>query len=350
MATIFKDLIKTSADSNDFVQTSDTISSGMWAGGAGTITSFYTSSVQSASNGQYYLDVYAANPQSDSTAQPQFSIAYGHYHGSGSKGLKGTSGDRASKAIYSQVANLVLAAGTDRFTFANQVAGKKNSIYVMSVARQQLREKMDPGNWELHISGGFDTNPQASILKLIDDSAPGLSSAVPPSTHLGGRVYNIVSGSLVGGTSIKTAATDQANGGLGLFYPDLGILVFNGYSLNLAASLGEATGSNSLGDNNNHFFEAITSGSYFSARREEVISSQHYFCRVPNADFNYSSNPTFSTTGSFTQQTFIKNPRTYITQIGLYNEANELLAVAKLSKPLLKSFAREAIIKVKLDF
>jgi len=344
MSTIFKELVKNSGGSNDFVTTTDTISSGMWAGGAGTITSFYTSSAQSASNGQYYLDVYAADPQSDSTAQPQFSIAYGHFFGSGSKGLKGTAGDRASATIYRQVANLVLAAGTSRFTFANQVAGKKNSIYVISVARQQLREKMDPGNWELHVSGGFD-EPLAKVVKLIDDS-----SAVAQTSDLGGRVFNIVSGSLVGGTTIKTAAASQTNGGLGLFYPDLGLLVFNGHSLNLAASLGEASGSNTLGDNNNHFLNAISSGSKFQARREEIIESQHYFCRVPNADFNYSSNPTFSLTGSFTQQTFVKNPRSFITQVGLYNSDNELLAIAKLSKPLLKSFSREAIIKVKLDF
>ena len=41
---------------------------------------------------------------------------------------------------------------------------------------------------------------------------------------------------------------------------------------------------------------------------------------------------------------------TYVTEIGLYNDNSELLAVAKLSKPLLKSYSREAIIKVKLDF
>ena len=44
------------------------------------------------------------------------------------------------------------------------------------------------------------------------------------------------------------------------------------------------------------------------------------------------------------------DPKTYITTIGLYNNANELLAIAKLSKPILKSKAREALIKVKLDF
>ena len=44
------------------------------------------------------------------------------------------------------------------------------------------------------------------------------------------------------------------------------------------------------------------------------------------------------------------DPKTYITTVGLYNNANELLAIAKLSKPILKSKAREALIKVKLDF
>jgi len=34
----------------------------------------------------------------------------------------------------------------------------------------------------------------------------------------------------------------------------------------------------------------------------------------------------------------------------LYNNANELLAVAKLSKPLPKNFEREATIRVKLDY
>jgi hypothetical protein len=34
----------------------------------------------------------------------------------------------------------------------------------------------------------------------------------------------------------------------------------------------------------------------------------------------------------------------------MYNDNNELLAVAKLSKPLSKNFTKEALIRVKLDF
>ena len=44
------------------------------------------------------------------------------------------------------------------------------------------------------------------------------------------------------------------------------------------------------------------------------------------------------------------NPRVYITTIGLYNDSNELVAVAKLSQPLAKDFTKEALIKVKLDY
>jgi hypothetical protein len=46
----------------------------------------------------------------------------------------------------------------------------------------------------------------------------------------------------------------------------------------------------------------------------------------------------------------INNPQTFITTVGLYNDQNELLAVAKLSRPLVKDFTKEALIKVKLDY
>ena len=39
-----------------------------------------------------------------------------------------------------------------------------------------------------------------------------------------------------------------------------------------------------------------------------------------------------------------------IAVIGLYNGTDELLAVAKISKPFLKTPSREATIKVRLDF
>ena len=127
-----------------------------------------------------------------------------------------------------------------------------------------------------------------------------------------------------------------------------------------------STGTNTFGDNAKVAFNSIShsvagagakNAAYFAARREEEISSTSYFARAHNKEFNFSSNPTYETTdsdnqrGAFTQPTFQGDPKAYITQVGLYDGmGGDLLAVAKLSQPVLKSFSREAIIKVKLDF
>jgi len=96
----------------------------------------------------------------------------------------------------------------------------------------------------------------------------------------------------------------------------------------------------------------ISGSSYFGARSEEKVTSTHFFVRVTNKQFNFSNNPTFVTgsTGTFLHSSMLRNPSVYITTIGMYDDYNRLLAVAKLSKPLLKSFNREALVKVKLDY
>jgi len=207
-----------------------------------------------------------------------------------------------------------------------------------------MREKVDPGNWELRLDGG--TNQ----IRLIDDS----KATTNPESGVGGRVFNVVTGSIQGGTaSTKTAASSETLGGLGLFYPDVGLIVLNGDQIDRRiADITSDSGSNTVGGNNKRFYQSLNQGALFQARREERLSSTHYFCRAGNKEFNFSNNPTFFTAsdGTFTQDTFFKDPKTYITTVGLFNDSNELLAVAKLSQPVLKSYSREALIKVKLDF
>ena len=118
------------------------------------------------------------------------------------------------------------------------------------------------------------------------------------------------------------------------------------------------TASNTNNQFNSTLFNAISgaasyNSSYgFQARNEEEVTSTYYYIRVKNADYNFSNNPTFVTgsLGALKHASMIKDPKSYITTVGLYNTKQELLATAKLSKPLLKSFDREALIKVKLDF
>ena len=334
-------------EENDVVKNiKSVISSGIWSGGSGTLSTFYSQSAQSSSTGLYFYDAYKTDPASDSAAEVQFSITYGHIHGSGSKGTVGAAtGNRATAAIHAQFANLLLGPNVNKFTYAGDVTSKH--FYAISLRRTRMREKIDPGNWELHISGTVGNGN--GFMKLIDDSG----ATTNPESGVGGRVFNVVTGSIQSGVTVTdTAAKSQPGGGIGLFYPDLGLIILNADVMDATSSLGTAQTSDTNTDNSHKLLDQIIGGAKFQARREERLSSTHYFCRAGNKEFNFSNNPTFFTgsTGDFTNPTFFKDPKTYITTVGLYNDANELLAVAKLSQPVLKSYSREALIKVKLDF
>ena len=77
---------------------------------------------------------------------------------------------------------------------------------------------------------------------------------------------------------------------------------------------------------------------------------QTYFCRANPDEFNYSTNPTFvsGSLNSIKYSYFIKEPKTYITSIGLYNRRNELIAIGKLQKPLLKTDKTQYVFQVRV--
>ena len=86
-------------------------------------------------------------------------------------------------------------------------------------------------------------------------------------------------------------------------------------------------------------------------KSEETISSNYVFVRVRNSEFNYSTNPSnITSSGELRWDVMINTPQSYITTVGMYNDTNDLLAVAKLSRPLLKDFTKEALVRIKLDY
>lgn len=194
----------------------------------------------------------------------------------------------------------------------------------------------------MRLASGSSTAADYSV--FIDGSGAGETPAV----NQGGRVFAIYSGS--GGVT-------ASNTSYGLFYPDNGVFIFN--ATLLSSSLGMVIDKSSptvltgtQPRNHLQLYAHISSSNFFAARTEEKINSTHYFVRVTNKQFNFSNNPTFITgsQGVFRHASMLRNPSVYITTIGLYDNGNRLVAVAKLSKPLLKSFNREALIKVKLDY
>jgi len=87
------------------------------------------------------------------------------------------------------------------------------------------------------------------------------------------------------------------------------------------------------------------------AASEEISNYSQIFIRARNSEFNYSMNPSFlGMEGDLRFTSFIDNPKTYITTIGLYNDEGDLLAVSKTEKPIEKDFNNEAFFTLQLKY
>lgn len=331
----------------------EVVTTGLWDGDDGSLTTFFTSSTQVATSGDYYYGVYSGDPNVTSSLDLQFAVAYGHVNGSGSVSLQNDDTSTiATKATYKQYASSLLESGDDNFEFEDGagVEQESPSIYAINLSRARFREKMDPGNWSLTLSGSNGT------FTFVDNSGKKFGDKLGQA----GRVFKVVSGSLNLGTenditvNTPTASNDE---GFGLFYPDRGILILNPSAI--ADTVGTVSFGTLEGDlgvdtekqNHKRLLEAIENGGDFQARRTEDVETQHFFVRATNREFNYSNNPSYTNDdGSFVETSFEADPKSYITTVGLYNDSNEMIAVAKTSQPLPKSFDKEVLIKVKLSF
>ena len=342
-----------SLNSSDFVVSADSITSTLWTGGVPTLNNFFTSSATSSFN--FFLDVFqTSSVRSD--AEVQFSIAYGEVEGSGSAPFNNlVTGSSPSKVSYGQYRTLVNGDENTNFSFGTGNTDSRD-IYVLNINRARYKEKIFPGTFNLVLSGSDGTNP--ARIQLTDNSKDVTALTFTDA----GRVFDIVSGT--NGSAVTTAVTGGITAGLtpsgsyGKFLPDVGLIILNPRALALSQSLGGVglTINDDLTDtamvaNNSNLYESIKLAQTFSLNSEETITSDFVFVRVRNTDFNYSTNPSMiSGSGEFVHSSLINNPQTFITTVGLYNDANELLSVAKLSKPLVKDFTKEALVRVKLDF
>jgi hypothetical protein len=312
-------------NTEDSVISSETVVRGLWPSDNVNLTSVTTSSTQ-ASASQFYLDVYNAG-------EVVFSIEYAHISGSGSAYFNANvTSSTPTKVVYGQYRNLIY--GSEEATF--QIGGSTvNSFYVINVARSRYKESLHPGALTLALSGS------SGIISLTDNSNVLATSQFIDSN----RYFNIVSGSA--GTTANTTV-------YGHMFPDLGLIVLNPGALT-GYMTAPATSTNSYDNNNaklyNSINAAIGGSRFFRLQSSETISSRFFFTRIKNSEYNYTSNPSIiDNAGNILYTTLIDNPQTYITTVGLYNDNNELLAVAKLSRPLVKDFTKEALIRIKLDY
>lgn len=336
---------------DDTVVSSEEVVSPLWSGNATSLTSsnFFTSSVQESSGtGISYLNVYQL-PTFASGSDVQFAIAYANASGSGSAPFNTLIPQNTpTRVIYGQYRNLIYGDENASFTFGGS-AFVSNDFFVINIARSRYKEGLRPGTLNLALSVAGNS------IHLTDNSGES-----PATNFIGSNEYfSIVSGS--NGVSYNGSDVQTTAGCYGLFFPNISILLLNARALALPAANGgiglvvdqtTSTSYNaSYSTNNRNLFSALLAGGNFSLMSTETITSRWFFTRVKNAEFNYTTNPSFTdTNGNILYSTLINNPQVFPTTVGLYNNSNELLAVAKLSRPRLKDFVHEIALRVKLSF
>lgn len=327
-------------DQQDITLSSDSIVTPLWTGNKIELSDFFTSQSQIGSNtGDFFHEVYDIN-QENPEAEVQFSIAFADKEGRGSLLFNPeVPGKSPSSVIYGQYRNLVFGDSENEFKFGTETS---DYFYVINIDRARYREKLLPGSFNLTLK-----TIGTGEVTLTDDSK--VASTI--SFIDAGRVFNIIEG-------INGVPVGQGDGTIegmtwGKFLPDVGIIILNGKALDDQdyLELETSLGNNENGDNITKLFNVIDNGESFKGQSEETITSTFIYVRPRNAELNYSTNPSnLNEQGELLHDVMINSPRAYITTVGLYNDNNELVAVAKLSRPLPKDFTKEALIRIKLDY
>jgi hypothetical protein len=330
-------------DQEDITISAESVVAPAWTGQVSTLTTFFTSSQAGSTSGNYYYNVYQSDPLIVGS-EVQFAVGFGNVNGSGSVPFTaGIPSKTPSSVVYGQYRTLVNGDEDTNFTFGEKTP---NSVYIIAVNRSRYKEKLLPGSFNIKLTGG-------RTLELIDNSSTLTTLSYVDS----GRIYDIVSGSIINGVSTPATVSQtftDASGSFGKFLPDVGLIVLNANAIKDATfgagiTLSETNGTDGL--NNRKIFDAIDAGASFTLRSEETVTSNYVFVRVRNSEYNYSTNPSNITgSGELRHTIMVNTPQSYITTVGLYNDNNDLLGVAKLSRPLLKDFTKEALVRIKLDY
>ena len=293
--------------------------------------------------------------------------------------------DSNGKYLFPQT-SLMMREKMDMYRlFAQDLLGNANSVFTTSSGSQSenitealfipfkrlfARDQIKRETFAIRL------NPTASIvgaaetnLDILGDSATKIYTDVNSTTNkeytFGGQVSTVVD-------SANTTVP------MGLLFIDKGILVLNisksfDQSVLLTGSiasvstlgtspfsgtLGSFLGSGSMDDIIDHIAGTRFSGSdetSITFQNVTNINSSLYFARLAADEFNYSSNPTFTDGDNRivvidegqeeTQRTF-----TFVTSVGLYDAFDNLLAVAKVSRPVLKDDERDLTFRVRLDY
>jgi hypothetical protein len=357
----------------------------VWVTGSGAGTGVTSSLFQTVFDQDYTLQ----------TANPVFDITIGLHTGSSVVTNTTTSYDAVNDQYYFPSTSLMMREKIDNYrTFAQQLLGDDtqaftfisgtltgtpiNEALFISYKRLFSRDQLKRETYALRMFGTASVTPAGTSSLFAVGTQERIFTDLGSTTNVN---YSFPGGSV--GTIVDTATTAS----VGLIWHDQGIVVldisrvYNSSqaltgTINSVSTTSEPfTGtliSSSIGNlgNNTLLYSASIDDilDYFCSTRftgsdatvmafqnQTNINSSVYFCNFSADRFNYSSNPTYTDNNGRIVvidpgQEDIQRSFSFITSIGLYDADNNLLAVAKTSRPILKNYQRSYTVKVRLDY
>lgn len=310
-------------------------------------------------------------PFLSSSANHIFDITLGYDETSG---YSGSASIQNSKKInmYNQFAQVLLgytastSDGIRKFErdLTLDTTGYMKEVFFLSFSRLIVKDQIKKGTFSITLQTGSTTakgGPARTQITLADRSS-----------SVGGEGTANVDGGDYGVLYDSNPLTSM-NVGLGLIFYQAGVAVITASVFGTGSfdsfpqsrtnftNFNDRRGDGSIIQRAEVSFTGSTISSSCDAFRKRLvnlafnnttqINSKIYFCRVPHNSFNYSSNPSYvSGSKIVVKNQSTDNPVAYITTVGLYNDSNELLAVAKLSEPLRKDPTNDITLRVRLDY
>lgn len=284
-------------------------------------------------SGGFFETVYDGAPASVSSSA-LIDLTFGFSSASLLQGFTETFLKNEKQRVYKQMAKLLLGNEDSLFQFGTTTY---HEVIFLLMKRRIYKDEIKKGNTtiSLQLTGAGDAN----ALSLTDTGAAS-TFVVGPS----GDEADLFSGS----TKIGKV---YYNAGVIAYASGVHVPVGLGHSPHWSGSaqLNKA----GISGNIDNFVNGLRNHlNMVQFQNQTNLHSTIHFCRALNADFNYSTNPTFvDSEGRIIVTSGTDNQtRTYITTIGLYDINDNLLAVAKTSEPVKKSPDNELVFRVRLSY
>ena len=273
---------------------------------------------------------------------------------------------REKMDIYRQRAGALLGDATEQFSFVSgSTENSINEAMFICFKRLFARDQIKRETFAIQL---FQTGSNLTTAATGSVIFTDLSSSVNKDLSFGGQVSAILNSSNTskqvgllfidrGIAVLDMSKVFSAQQGTTALIGTINAISPSGYTP-FTGSFNQFLASASIDNIVDHIATTRFSGSTQTAMTFQNITdinSTLFFCRLAADEFNYSSNPTYTDSANRivvidegqedTQRSFA-----FVTSLGLYDALDNLLAVAKLSRPVLKDDERDITFKVRLDF